>query len=130
MDTNKSPAVMVVEDEMFLLEAITRKLQTSNIEVISCASGKQAFDYLDQLSVLPRVIWLDYYLKDMNGIEFMQKLKQNELWSKIPVVVVSNSAGAQKVHHMLALGVNKYIVKADHRLDEIIGMMNEYVSSE
>jgi len=121
--SNQIPTIMVVEDETLLLQAITKKLKLSNLDVISCASGQQAIDYLESLDELPDVVWLDYYLKDMNGLAFMQALKENERWSHIPVVVVSNSASPEKVHHMLALGVKKYILKAEYRLDEIIEMM-------
>lgn len=117
------PTIMVVEDETLLLQAITKKLKLSNLDVISCASGQQAVDYLTNLDNLPDAVWLDYYLKDMNGLAFMQTIKENDKWKNIPVVVVSNSASPEKVHNMLALGARKYILKAEYRLDEIITMM-------
>jgi CheY-like chemotaxis protein len=118
---------MVVEDETLLLQAITKKLKLSNLDVISCASGQQALDYLESLDELPDAVWLDYYLKDMNGLAFMQTVKENPKWSQIPVVVVSNSASPEKVTNMLALGAKKYILKAEYRLDEIIKMMLEMI---
>jgi len=119
---------MVVEDETLLLQAITKKLKFSNMDVLSCASGQQAVDYLNNLDELPDAIWLDYYLKDMNGLAFMQELKGNPKWMNIPVIVVSNSASPEKVHNMLALGARKYILKAEYRLDEIIGMIREFIN--
>jgi CheY-like chemotaxis protein len=119
--------IMVVEDETLLLQAITKKLKLSGLDVISCASGQQAVDYLNNMDELPDAVWLDYYLKDMNGLAFMQTIKENPKWSGIPVVVVSNSASPEKVHNMLALGVKKYILKAEYRLDEIITMMQELI---
>src|SRR5471030_2460433 len=103
------PTIMVVEDETLLLQAISKKIKLSNIDVISCASGKQAIDYLANLDKLPDAVWLDYYLKDMNGLAFMQLLKANPKWENIPVLVVSNSASPDKVNTMLGLGAKKYI---------------------
>jgi DNA-binding response OmpR family regulator len=122
-----SPTIMVVEDETLLLQAITKKLKLSGMDVLSCASGQQAVDYLDNLDELPDAVWLDYYLKDMNGLAFMQELKQNPKWNNIPVIVVSNSASPDKVKNMLALGARKYILKAEFRLDEIIGMIRDFI---
>ncbi len=119
--------IMVVEDETLLLQAITKKLKLSGLDVISCASGQQAIDYLNSLDQLPDAVWLDYYLKDMNGLAFMQTIKDNPTWQNIPVVVVSNSASPEKVHNMLALGARKYILKAEYRLDEIITMMQNLI---
>jgi CheY-like chemotaxis protein len=122
-----SPTIMVVEDETLLLQAITKKLKLSGLDVVSCASGQQAIDYLNSMDELPDAIWLDYYLKDMNGLAFMQEVKQSNKWSNIPVLVVSNSAGPEKVNNMLALGAKKYILKAEYRLDEIIEMIRHFI---
>jgi DNA-binding NarL/FixJ family response regulator len=64
----------------------------------------------------------------MNGLAFMQTIKSNPKWDDIPVVMVSNSASPEKVHNMLALGVKKYILKAEYRLDEIIAMILQLIS--
>jgi DNA-binding response OmpR family regulator len=123
------PTIMVVEDETLLLQAITKKLKLSGMDVLSCASGQQAIDYLKNLDQLPDAVWLDYYLKDMNGLAFMQELKLNEAWTNIPVLVVSNSASPDKVSNMLALGAKKYILKAEYRLDEIIAMIRDFIAA-
>jgi DNA-binding response OmpR family regulator len=125
--STENPTIMVVEDENLLLQAITKKLKIEGMDVLSCASGQQAIDYLKNLDELPDAVWLDYYLKDMNGLAFMQELKKNEAWTNIPVIVVSNSANPDKVNNMLALGARKYILKAEYRLDEIIGMIREFI---
>lgn len=123
-----NPTIMVVEDEVLLLQAITKKLKLSNMDVLSCSSGQQALDYLSNIEELPDALWLDFYLKDMNGLIFMQRLKRNKTWSKIPVLVVSNSASPEKVHNMLALGAKQYILKAEYRLDEIIAMIRDFIA--
>lgn len=123
-----NPTVMVVEDENLLLQAITKKLKLSGIDVLSCASGQQAIDYLANLDELPDAVWLDYYLKDMNGLAFMQELKAKPEWENIPVLVVSNSASPDKVSNMLGLGAKKYILKAEYRLDEIIAMIRDFIT--
>lgn len=127
--SKQNPTIMVVEDEVLLLQAITKKLKLSNMDVLSCASGQQAVDYLNNLDELPDAVWLDYYLKDMNGLAFMQELKANPKWIDIPVIVVSNSASPDKVHNMLALGAKKYILKAEYRLDEIIEMIRDFIQN-
>ena len=124
-----NPTIMVVEDEVLLLQAITKKLKLSGMDVLSCASGQQAIDYLNNLDELPDAVWLDYYLKDMNGLAFMQELKKSPRWSNIPVLVVSNSASPEKVHNMLTLGAKRYILKAEYRLDEIIAMILEFIKT-
>lgn len=126
--SKQAPTIMVVEDEELLLQAITKKLKLSNMDVLSCSSGQQALDYLNNLEELPDAVWLDYYLNDMNGLEFMRMLKEKKEWENIPVIVVSNSASPEKVSNMLALGAKKYILKAEYRLDQIIELIKNFIN--
>ena len=127
---NDKIKVLVIEDEELLLEAIARKLSNDGLEPITCTGASQAFDYLKSLPETPDVIWLDYYLKDTNGLEFMKLLMKDPRWSQIPVVVVSNSASEEKRKAMLALGVKKYLLKAEYRLEEIIKIIKEIVTGK
>ena len=124
-DTHYS--IMVVEDEALLLQAITKKLEVNGFGVVSCKSGEQAMDYLKNMEQKPDAIWLDYYLKDMDGIVFMTALKALPTCADIPVMVVSNSASDEKVHNMLALGAKKYMLKAQYRLDDLIIALREII---
>jgi len=123
----KQYSIMVVEDEDLLLQAITKKLEVNGFEVVSCKSGEQAMDYLKNMEQKPDAIWLDYYLKDMDGIVFMTALKQLPKGGDIPVMVVSNSASDEKVHNMLTLGAKKYMLKAQYRLDDLITALREII---
>ena len=118
---------MIIEDEEMLLFAINKKMENVGISTKSYSTAKEALSYLSSAQSLPDAIWLDYYLKDMNGIEFMHELKKSDRLSSIPVVVVSNSANDEKVSAMLALGVKKYFLKADHRLEEMIEEIKKIV---
>ena len=126
--SKQKPTIMIVEDEWLLLQAISKKLELNGITAISCSSGKKAIDHLNSSSELPDAIWLDYQLKDMNGIEFMEQLKKKETWAQIPVIVVSNSASPDKVHSMLALGAKRYLLKAEYRLDELIPIIKRFIA--
>jgi len=123
----KPLVILVVEDETLLLQAIVKKLQMSGVEPVSAVSGRQAIDYLNALPKLPDGIWLDYYLKDMDGLEFMEELKKNPAWANIPVMVVTNSASPEKAHRMLALGAKGYMVKSDYRLEKVVEEMKKIV---
>ena len=117
---SKKPTVMVIEDEHLLLKAIERKLRLNNLNVIACESGTQAIENLNKKTAPPDAIWLDYYLGDTTGIEFMKKLRQNAKWTDIPVLVISNSANPEKVSAMMALGAKDYLLKANYRLDTLV----------
>lgn len=112
--------VLVIEDEKLLLSAIIKKLELEKVSVVGCPSGTQAWSYLEMQQYLPKVVWLDYYLPDTTGLDFAKKLRGDERWKNIPIVVVSNSASLDKVQQMRSIGVDRFFVKSDHRLEEIV----------
>ena len=117
--------ILVVEDETVLLEAIVKKLEINGFHVRSALTGDQALKILNDTSSRPDLIWLDFYLKDMDGLEFMKKLNANPLVRDLPVVVVSNSMSEDTVKEMMDMGVRRYMLKADYQLDELIKTVKE-----
>ncbi len=117
----KGKTALVVEDEQPLLNAIKIKLGKNGFSVITSRTVNQALGYLKDIESID-VIWLDHYLLGKeDGLDFVAKLKSgNEKWKKIPIFVVSNTAGPEKMQSYIRLGINKYYVKAEHRLDEIV----------
>lgn len=124
-----SNIILVVEDEPLLLEAIGKKMEIEDLPAQLCSTGAEALAYLETAKQPPAAIWLDYHLSDMDGLTFMSRLQKHKEWQDIPVVVVSNTASDDKINAMLLLGAKKYIVKAENRLVDIIGMVRD-ISSE
>ncbi|OGM32939.1 hypothetical protein A2803_05085 [Candidatus Woesebacteria bacterium RIFCSPHIGHO2_01_FULL_44_21] len=121
--------VMIIEDEVMLLQAIEKKLKNVGFETVSFTKATDALRYFDGGGAKPDAIWLDFYLEDdIDGIAFMQKLNEKPELSSIPVVVVSNSASQEKVNAMIALGVKKYMLKAENRLEDIATTIHQVLS--
>lgn len=114
------PKALIVEDEPSLLLAIQKKLHEAGFEVVAARDGEEALSALEQSERVPNLIWLDYYLPKMNGIEFLSAVKKQPRLRDIPVIVVSNTAGPEKVSSLLAMGADRYFVKAEQRLTDII----------
>ncbi|MBT3935148.1 MAG: response regulator [Bacteroidetes bacterium] len=118
--------ILLIEDEEVLQKAISEKLKAAGMKTVIFSNGDEAIEHLSKNTDLPNLIWLDYYLKgDLNGLGFLTQVKSNINTKSIPVIVVSNSASDSKVQNMLSLGANKYMLKAAHRLDEIIDHVKE-----
>lgn len=118
MNTQKT--ILVVEDDRYLLEALERKLTMSGFTVVACLSGGQALHALSTMLPLPDAICLDYYLTDMNGTDFMNKLIRNECWTDIPVLVLSNADEEESVRSTLALGAKIYMLKTQYKLEDVV----------
>lgn len=125
MDTENKlngKTVLVVEDERPLAEAIKVKLEKNGFEVLSARSIDQAIEYVDDKDIEKvDLIWLDHYLLGQKtGLDFVAYIRSSEGMKDLPIFVVTNTGGHDKKQTYLHLGANKYYVKADNKLNEII----------
>ena len=82
--------------------------------------GEQALDFIfatgefsDTRNILqpPRLILLDIQMPKLNGIEVLQKIKEEMPTKSIPVVILTSSKEDPDIKICYALGANSYIVK-------------------
>ena len=85
--TNK---ILLIEDELDLVEVIKMRLENSGYEVISALSGEEAFTFLQK--EIPNLILLDLLLPGMRGEEICKKLKCDNRFKTIPVILFTASA--------------------------------------
>jgi response regulator RpfG family c-di-GMP phosphodiesterase len=126
LETSKerSKVILVIEDEIPLIKAIMRKIEDSGLEAISARTAKQALDLIEELEI--DGIWLDHYLLgEKDGLEFLAELKEKRKDLNIPIFVVSNTASDQKVSTYIAFGIEKYYIKSDYKLSEIVNYIIE-----
>ena len=120
-ESKNEKTILVIEDECPLVQAIKTKLENNGLGVTTARTVEQGLNYLEDIGNID-AIWLDHYLLGKEtGLDFVAKIKaQDGKWKNIPIFVVSNTASSSNVHSYMRLGVSKYYVKAEHRLDEII----------
>lgn len=121
-----SKTILVIEDEIPLLDAVKKKLENNNMNVVTARSVEQALSYLNDLSKVDG-IWLDHYLLGKeDGLDLVSKLKaEDSKWKQTPIFVVSNTASEDKVKLYMQLGVDKYFVKSNFRLDQIVDALKD-----
>ncbi len=121
MDTaSAQQTALIVEDDRSLARAINKKLQLRGFSTLQARSVDEAIQQMDQQGDVG-VIWLDHYLAgNKDGLDFVTAVKAHNAWKGIPIYIVSNTASGDKVQSYKELGITKYYVKAEHRLDEII----------
>lgn len=124
---NNKKTILVVEDELPLQNAIKAKLESEGIDTVTARSVEQAMEYVNTMDI--DLIWLDHYLlgKD-DGLDLVEKIKTNDKYKKIPIFVVSNTASNKKFQTYLSLGVEKYYVKSNCKLDCIVNDIAGYLN--
>jgi CheY-like chemotaxis protein len=82
-----SKYVMVVEDDADMREAFGELLASDGHRAQLAPSGEEALAALEFEA--PDLILLDMVMPEMNGEEFLQRLRANPKWADIPVVVTT-----------------------------------------
>lgn len=104
--------ILVIDDISINIDAIRSILNVymPEYEIISAQSGMVGLELA--FNELPEVILLDYLMPKMNGFEVCAKLRESEITSKIPVLMVSALGDNSKVRtEALNAGADAFISK-------------------
>ena len=85
-------AVMIVDDDDAIREALEDVLSDEGYEVVGVSDGQQALDYLhDDLHAQkrPSAILVDLWMPVMDGWKFLDALLEDPRFSRIPLVVLT-----------------------------------------
>lgn len=91
MDWEQKDYILIIEDDDGVSECLTEVLQDKGHRVVTFGDGRLALDYLQQKSVLPRLIFLDFLMPDMDGWQFLAERRKDARISSVPVVGISGS---------------------------------------
>tara|TARA_R110002096_G_scaffold135456_2_gene287287 strand:- start:195759 stop:197105 length:1347 start_codon:yes stop_codon:yes gene_type:complete len=112
--------VFVVDDnELYAKMSMHHLSLNPDNEVESFKSGKEC---LDALYKNPDLIFLDYSLPGMSGIEILRKIKATH--KEIPVVIVSGQEDVSTAVNLLKEGAYDYIVKDENAKERMWNATN------
>lgn len=117
------PKILIIEDDKFLRELITRKLQSENFEIVSAMDGESGLELV--VKEKPDIVLLDLILPGIDGFGVLAKIKKDEATSDIPVIILSNLGQKDDIEKGMGLGAVDYLVKAHFTPNEIVEKINQ-----
>lgn len=112
--------ILLVEDnpkDLELTLVALEKTQLAN-EVITLRDGAEALDYLfrrgqyqSRAEGNPAVILLDLKLPKVDGLQVLEKIREDQGLRSVPVVMLTSSREEKDLVRSYNLGVNAYVVK-------------------
>lgn len=113
-----SKKILVVEDDKFLRELITKKISKDGFEVIGAVDGEDGIKKIKEEK--PDLILLDLILPGIDGFEVLSQMKEDLEIKAIPVIILSNLGQKEDVEKGIKLGAKDYLIKAHFTPGEII----------
>jgi two-component system chemotaxis response regulator CheY len=59
----------------------------------------------------PEVVLVDWNMPEMNGYEFVQAVRGDESYQRMPLLMVTTETEMEQVARALHAGVNEYVMK-------------------
>lgn len=113
-DSEKA-TILLVEDNLDL-RAYLQSLLSENYRVVAVENGQMALDYLlqeieNRKSEPVNLVLSDIMMPVMDGFQLLEKLKNDERFRHIPVIMLTARADMQDKLHALRIGVDDYLLK-------------------
>lgn len=123
--SKETKTILLVEDDKALNHAVSFKLKQEGHLVIST---ERAEDALRALKDNPQIdiIWLDFLLPGMNGIEFLRELRKSPEFKDKKVVICSVSGRSDDKGLWKELGAIDYLVKSDYDINTLVDKVISY----
>ncbi len=112
-------SILTVEDDAIGREALTRILNKGGWKVLEAIDGPSAFELLNKKDI-PDMILLDLAMPGMNGFEFITRLRQNQIWKSIPIIINSAKELTLEEKARLQGDVVKIFKKGDVTCGELL----------
>lgn len=106
--------ILLIEDQLFIRSMTARMLNGIGFkEILQARDGKEAIDLMSSVGETVDVVLCDLKMPNMDGFEFVTKLRALPLESvaRVPVVVLTGTSDSDSVQRLRNLGIAGYIVK-------------------
>jgi two-component system, chemotaxis family, chemotaxis protein CheY len=104
--------VLIVDDSQTMRTVIRKTVTLSGFDLGECwevDNGQEALEAIRTQFV--DLILTDLNMPVMNGLELLGELAKNEIFRKIPVVLVTTEGSEKAIQEAWALGIKGYIQK-------------------
>ena len=115
IDKKKFGTVLVIEDEVDVLKAVTETLTLENFQVVSATSGRQGIKMAQEKN--PNIILLDLRLPDIDGFDVCRELRGAKETSFIPIIMLTTRSKDTEKILGLEIGADDYVTKPYNPLE-------------
>ena len=102
-------AILIIEDDAEIQELLSVSMKREGWHLLQAKTGEQGLELLKKEKI--DCILLDIMLPGMDGLKVLKKIKENEQWRNIPVVMTTARGEEADIVSGLELGADDYVVK-------------------
>ncbi len=111
-------SILVVEDDGTTQEMLRKLLNSEPCQLMEAENGRDALRVIEESS--PNLILLDLMMPEMDGFEVVDRLRHDERWQSIPIVVVTAKDLTNEDRARLNGYVEQVIQKGSYTQEQIL----------
>ena len=120
--------IALIEDELAIVKMYQFKLELEGYEVQTAHNGRDGLKIIREFR--PELILLDLKMPIMSGDELLEKIRVYDWGQYIKVIILTNISRDEAPPRLRFLNVDRYIVKAHHTPQQIIGIIEEVMNTK
>jgi len=119
--------ILIVDDSAAIRKILQRVLGQAEIpvgSVFEAGDGVAALEIMKKQKV--GLVLSDINMPNMDGLELLGRIKAEQEWRKVPVIMITTEGAAAKVQEAVALGATGYVRKpftAEQIKEKLAGLL-------
>ena len=119
--------IVIVEDDLPSIRYYETLLKNSGADVKIFRTGKEFVDYLNQENNRIDLVFMDFLIPLINGIECIRIFRKER--KSIPVIMITAYSSEQAKTEAYIAGCNEYVLKPIYP-EKIFFLLEKYLKSE
>jgi CheY-like chemotaxis protein/nitrogen-specific signal transduction histidine kinase len=121
-----SKKILLVDDDMRNIFALSKILQERGMEVIKSEDGKNALKMVEEHSDIDLVL-MDIMMPEMDGYEAMKRIRSQIKFRNLPIIALTAKAMKDDKQKCIDAGANDYITKPID-VERLLSLMRVWLS--
>lgn len=116
-------SIVIIEDEITIARLYKMKFELEGFLVVTAHNGQDGLRLIKKH--VPDLVLLDLRMPHMSGDEMLAKLRATDWGAETRVVILTNLSRDEAPASLRFLGVERYIVKANHTPAQVVAVVRE-----
>ena len=116
--------ILAVDDSMLVRRIVASAASVIGAECIGASDGLLAIGTLEADPHGFSLVCLDWNMPNMNGLDFLIRIRADERWKKIPVLMLTTEGSRDAVMKAIKAGATAYMTKPFFEKDLTAKMLN------
>ncbi len=125
---SKNKKVLIVEDDPFIADVYTLKLESEGYNVDLAEDGLRCLEKMRKNKY--DVVLLDIIMPNMDGFATMERIKMSPELNTTPVIILTNLSQKKDIQKGIDLGAVDYIIKTRFTPTEVLKTIDKVVGEK